>query len=43
MARLLGANPGVKDWSVFSATVYRGSGGIYILQDLKSVYYTQKL
>lgn len=43
MARLLGANPGVKDWSVFSATVYRGSGGIYILQELKSVYYTQKL
>jgi len=43
MARLLGANPGVKDWSVFSATVYRGSGGIYILQDLNSVYYTQKL
>lgn len=43
MAQQLGANPGVLDWSVMSAVVYRGSGGIYTLQDLKSIYYTQKL
>ena len=43
MARTLGANPDARNWSVFSAAVYRGSGGIYMLQDLNSVYYTQKL
>jgi FG-GAP-like repeat len=43
MARSLGASPGVRNWSVFSAAVYRGSDGIYMLQDLNSVYYTQKL
>jgi hypothetical protein len=43
MARSLGASPGIRNWSVFSATVYRGSGGIYMLQDLNSVYYTQRL
>jgi hypothetical protein len=43
MARTLGANPDARNWSVFSAAVYRGSGGIYMLQDLNGVYYTQKL
>jgi hypothetical protein len=43
MAQSLGASPSARNWSVFSATVYRGSGGIYMLQDLNSVYYTQKL
>lgn len=43
MARALGANPGVRDWSVRSATVYRGSAGMYMLQHVTTGYYTQKL
>ena len=43
MARALGANPGVRDWSVRSATVYRGSTGMYMLQHVTTGYYTQKL
>ena len=43
MARALGANPGVRDWSVWSSTVYRGSAGMYMLQHVTAGYYTQKL
>jgi len=43
MARALGANPGVRDWSVGSSTVYRGSAGMYMLQHVTTGYYTQKL
>jgi hypothetical protein len=43
MARALGANPGVRDWSVRSSTVYRGSAGMYMLQHVTAGYYTQKL
>ncbi|TRZ65948.1 MAG: VCBS repeat-containing protein [Comamonadaceae bacterium] len=43
MARALGANPGVRDWSVWSSTVYRGSTGMYMLQHVTAGYYTQKL
>ncbi len=43
MARALGANPGVRDWSVWSSTVYRGAAGIYMLQHVTTGYYTQKL
>ena len=43
MARALGARPGVRDWSVRSSTVYRGSAGIYMLQHVTTGYYTQKL
>ena len=43
MARALGANPGVRDWSLWSSTVYRGSAGIYMLQYVTAGYYTQKL
>jgi len=43
MARALGANPGVRDWSVWSSTVYRGSAGMYMLQHVTVGYYTQKL
>jgi hypothetical protein len=43
MARALGANPGVRDWSVWSSTVYRGSAGMYMLQHVTAGFYTQKL
>jgi hypothetical protein len=43
MARALGANPGVRDWSVWSSTVYRGASGMYMLQHVTGGYYTQKL
>jgi hypothetical protein len=43
MARALGANPGVRDWSVWSSTVYRGASGLYMLQHVTGGYYTQKL
>jgi len=43
MGRLLGGKPDVKDWSIMSATVYRGSKGIYMLQDINGTLYTQKL
>jgi hypothetical protein len=43
MARALGARPGVRDWSVWSSTVYRGSAGMYMLQHVTTGYYTQKL
>jgi hypothetical protein len=43
MARALGARPGVKDWSVWSSTVYRGASGMYMLQHVTTGYYTQKL
>jgi len=43
MARALGARPGVKDWSVWSSTVYRGASGLYMLQHVTGGYYTQKL
>jgi hypothetical protein len=43
MARALGARPGVRDWSVWSSTVYRGSAGMYMLQHVTAGYYTQKL
>jgi hypothetical protein len=43
MARALGANPGVRDWSVWSSTVYRGTAGMYMLQHVTAGYYTQKL
>jgi hypothetical protein len=43
MARALGARPGVKDWSIRSSTVYRGSAGMYMLQHVTAGYYTQKL
>jgi hypothetical protein len=43
MARALGARPGVKDWSVWSSTVYRGTAGMYMLQYVTAGYYTQKL
>jgi hypothetical protein len=43
MARALGANPGVRDWSVWSSTVYRGATGMYMLQHVTGGYYTQKL
>jgi hypothetical protein len=43
MARALGARPGVRDWSVRTSTVYRGSAGIYMLQHVTTGYYTQKL
>lgn len=43
MGRSLGGNPGTKDWSVFSASVYRGNAGIYMLQDINGTYYTQKI
>lgn len=43
MARTLGVNLESRDWSVSSATVYRGVGGIYMLQDIKGIYYTQKI
>jgi hypothetical protein len=43
MARALGARPGVKDWSIRSSTVYRGSAGMYMLQHVTGGYYTQKL
>jgi len=43
MARALGARPGIKDWSVWSSTVYRGSAGLYMLQHVTQGYYTQKL
>jgi hypothetical protein len=43
MGRSLGGNPSAKDWSMFGATIYRGNGGIYMLQDINSAYYTQKL
>lgn len=43
MARTLGALPGVKDWSVWSSTVYRGSAGMHMLQHVTAGYYTQKL
>ena len=41
MARALGANPGVRDWSVWSSTVYGGSAGMYMLQHVTAGYYTQ--
>ena len=43
MARALGANPGVRDWSLWSSTVYRGSAGMYMLQYVTVGYYTQKI
>lgn len=43
MGQALGGKPSAKDWSMFSATAYRGSTGIYILQDINGIYYTQKL
>jgi len=43
MARALGARPGVRDWSLWSSTVYRGSAGMYMLQHVTTGYYTQKL
>ena len=43
MASALGARPGVKDWSVWSSTVYRGASGLYMLQHVTGGYYTQKL
>jgi hypothetical protein len=43
MARALGANPGVRDWSLWSSTVYRGATGMYMLQYVTAGYYTQKL
>ena len=43
MASAVGARPGVKDWSVWSSTVYRGSAGLYMLQHVTTGYYTQKL
>jgi hypothetical protein len=43
MARALGARPEVRDWSVWSSTVYRGSAGMYMLQHVTTGYYTQKL
>ena len=43
MATALGGHVGVKDWSIRFATVYRGSAGLYMFQDIKQKYYTQKL
>jgi hypothetical protein len=43
MARALGARPELKDWSLWSSTVYRGSAGMYMLQYVTGGYYTQKL
>ena len=43
MAVALGARAGAKDWSIESATVYRGTAGLYMLQNINGKYYTQKL
>ena len=43
MAVALGARPGAKDWSIESSTVYRGTEGLYMLQNINGKYYTQKL
>ena len=43
MAVALGARAGAKDWSIESATVYRGIAGLYMLQNINGKYYTQKL
>ena len=43
MATLLGGHVGVKDWSIWGGTVYRGNAGLYMLQNINEKYYTQKL
>jgi hypothetical protein len=43
MATALGARAGAKDWSIESATVYRGTAGLYMLQNINGKYYTQKM
>jgi hypothetical protein len=43
MAVALGARAGAKDWSIESATVYSGTAGLYMLQNINGKYYTQKM
>lgn len=43
MATRLGGRVGAKDWSIWGGTVYRGSAGIHMLQNINGTYYTQKL
>ena len=43
MATLLGGHVGVKDWSIWGGTVYRGNAGLYMLQNINEKYYSQKL
>lgn len=43
MATALGGHVNANDWSIRAASVYRGSSGLYMLQDINGVKYTQKM